>query len=160
MLIRRATMADVEAANAIYDEARIYMRENGNPYQWGGLYPGRADIINGITDGTSYVCEDGGEIVATFYFGIGADPTYATIYEGAWRSDAPYAAVHRIAVKYHGRGIPAFIFNECYKMHPNLRIDTHETNLPMQKVLLRCGFEYCGIIHLADGSPRMAYQRL
>lgn len=159
MIIRKATLADVDAANAIYDEARIYMRKNGNPYQWGGLYPGRADILSGIEDGTSFVCEDEGEIVATFYFRVGDDPTYAVIYDGQWKSDTPYAAVHRIAVKYHGRGIPKFIFDECFKMHQNLRIDTHKTNIPMQKVLLRCGFEYCGIIHLADGSPRMAYQK-
>jgi hypothetical protein len=30
----------------------------------------------------------------------------------------------------------------------------------MQKCILRAGFTYCGIIHIADGSERLAYQRL
>ena len=66
MKIRLATAEDVEAANKIYDEARLYMRASGNLEQWNSIYPGKADIIEGIADGTSYVCEDGGEIVATF----------------------------------------------------------------------------------------------
>ena len=30
----------------------------------------------------------------------------------------------------------------------------------MQKLIARAGFRYCGIIHVADGSPRLAYERL
>ena len=44
-----------------------------------------------------------------------------------------------------GKGIIDFCFSECFKIHSNLKIDTHRDNIPMQKVLLRNGFEYCGI---------------
>jgi len=30
----------------------------------------------------------------------------------------------------------------------------------MQRLLEKNGFVYCGIIFLADGSPRLAYQRI
>ena len=88
------------------------------------------------------------------------DATYHRIYEGEWLSDAPYSVIHRIAVKYHGRGIIDFCFEECFKRFPSIRIDTHEDNIPMQKCLSRCGFKYCGIIYLADGAKRLAYQKI
>ena len=161
MIIRPATEADVSAAAKIYDEARAFMKESGNPDQWKGEYPNATDVRRGIERGVSYVCEEEGEVVATFYYEQNADdPTYHKIYDGSWLSDAPYSVIHRIAVKHHGRGIVDFCFEECFKQFPNIRIDTHNDNIPMQKCLKRCGFEYCGIIHLADGSERMAYQKL
>lgn len=137
------------------------MKETGNPNQWKGEYPNGYDVEMGIKDGTSYVCEDDGEVVAGFYFETNADdPTYRKIYKGAWKSDVPYAVIHRIAVKYHGRGIADFCFSECFKLFPNIRIDTHRDNTPMQKCLTKNGFEYCGVIYLKSGDERIAYQKV
>ncbi len=159
MIIRKATEADAKAANEIYDSARKYMRESGNLFQWTEEYPGINDILGDIPSGTSYVVEDRGEIVGVFHFHIGDDPTYLVIEKGAWKNDEPYAVIHRVAVKYHGRGIADYIYNECYKLFPNLKIDTHRDNLPMQKSLLKNGFEYCGITHLQSGEERLAFQK-
>lgn len=160
MLIRPATISDVSFCAKIYDEARAFMRSTGNPTQWPGNYPGENEVLEGIKLGTSYVCEDCGEIVATFHFDADADdPTYREIYEGCWKNDHTYGVIHRIAVKYHRRGIIDFCYNECFKITPNLKIDTHRDNLPMQKSLLRSGFEYCGIIYLKNGEERLAYQK-
>jgi len=38
-------------------------------------------------------------------------------------------------------------------------VDTHEDNQTMQALLGKHGFSYCGIIHLANGDPRMAYMK-
>ncbi|MBR5144904.1 MAG: GNAT family N-acetyltransferase [Clostridia bacterium] len=161
MFIRKATPTDIAAADEIYTQARKFMKESGNPNQWNGSHPNGDDVLIGIEKGVSYVCEDNGEVVATFYFEMNADdPTYHKIYDGEWKSDKPYAVIHRIAVKYHGRGIIDFCFNECFKLFPNIRIDTHRDNIPMQKCLSRHGFEYCGIIHLLSGDERLAYQKI
>lgn len=161
MFIRPATQADIEAVAKIYDDARIFMKENGNPDQWAGEYPDGYDVERGIKNGTSYVCEEDGEILAGFHFERNADdPTYRTIYEGDWLNAEPYSVIHRIAVKHHGRGIVDFCFNECFKELGNIKIDTHRDNIPMQKCLLRCGFQYCGIIYLANGEERLAYQKI
>ena len=159
MIIRKATEKDAVEANAIYDEARKYMKAAGNPYQWAEGYPGARDILNDIPLGQSYVVVDGGEIVGVFHFHIGPEPAYFAIEGGEWKNEEEYAVIHRIAVKYHGRGIADFIYSECYKMHPNIKIDTHRDNLPMQKSLKKNGFEYCGIIHLESGDERLAYQK-
>ena len=159
MIIREATERDAEKANEIYEDARKYMRENGNLYQWPQAYPGIADILADIPEGKSFVVEDGGEIVGVFHFHIGEDPTYLVINDGAWKNDEPYAVIHRVAVKYHGKGIADFIYSECFKKFPNLKIDTHRDNYPMQKSLKKNGFEYCGITHLLNGEERLAFQK-
>ena len=159
MLIRKATESDIAAADEIYREAKKYMAVAGNPTQWKDDYPSGHDVALGIENGTSYVCEEMGEVVATFHFSVGDDPTYKVIYDGEWQNSEPYAVIHRIAVKYHGRGIADFCYRECFRIHPNLRIDTHSDNLPMQRSLGKNGFVRCGVIRLENGEDRVAYQK-
>ena len=149
------------AAEKIYTDARRFMREAGNPTQWAQEYPNKESVLADIENGVGYVCEDGGEVVAVFMFAEGPDPTYDVIYDGAWQNDEPYAVIHRIAVAEgaHGRGVAGFCFAECFRRFPNLKIDTHRDNIPMQRALSRAGFVRCGIIHLANGEERVAFQK-
>ena len=160
MIIRKTKISDVSECVKIYESAREFMRASGNPDQWPSYYPGEIDILSDIAAGSSYVCEDGGEVVAVFYFAPGPDATYNEIYEGAWKSNEPYAVIHRVAVKYHGRGIIDFIFSECFEAAGHLRIDTHRENIPMQKVLSRNGFLPCGIIYIETGAERIAFEKV
>ena len=41
----------------------------------------------------------------------------------------------------------------------SIRIDTHKDNIPMQRALAKHGFIKCGIIHLANGDERIAFQK-
>ena len=158
MNIRKSTDKDISSIKQIYETAREFMRVAGNPDQWGSGYPPESLILSDISEGQSYVVEDGGEIIATFYFSIGADPTYAEIYEGEWLNDEPYAVIHRVAVSTPGRGTAGHIFDYCRGIFGNIRIDTHRDNKPMQKTLEKHGFVRCGIIYLDSGDERIAYQ--
>ena len=161
MKIRKSTKEDVFAGGEIYREAKRYMKEVGNPTQWrDDGYPSERDIEKDIENGSSYVCEDGGEVVGVFHFHIGTEPDYEKIYEGSWKSCAPYGVIHRIAVKYRGRGIADFCFSECIKIAGSIRIDTHRDNLPMQKSLVRAGFTQRGIIYIENGEERLAFERI
>lgn len=160
MIIRKTQESDLADIEEIYASARKFMRENGNKNQWNSDYPNAKSAFEDMKNGIGYVCEDNGEVVAVFAFCIGIEPTYNVIYDGEWINSAPYAYIHRVAVKKHGTGIIDFCFCECFKMFPNLKIDTHRDNIPMQKVLARNGFKYCGIIHLQNGDERIAYQKL
>lgn len=161
MIIRKTTPTDIPAAAEIYDAARRFMRETGNPEQWNTGHPNADDIAKDIADGTGYVCEEEGEIVAVFFFQKGKeDPTYKIIYDGAWKDSSPYGVIHRVAVKYNGKGIVNRIYEYCFASHPHLRIDTHKDNLPMQRSLYKNGFVYCGIIHLENGDERLAFEKL
>lgn len=162
MIIRKTTLADVGAAEKIYKDARVFMRAAGNPTQWASVYPNRESVLADIENGVGYVCEDEGEILAVFMFKIGQDKTYDVIYDGEWLNDEPYAVIHRIAVaeNAHGRGVASFCFSECFRKLPNLKIDTHRDNIPMQRALVKAGFERCGIIHLENGEERVAFQKI
>lgn len=159
MLIRNTTTSDIEAVMQIYAGARQFMRECGNANQWGNSHPARELIESDVINKSGYVVEENGEIIGTFFFKIGEDKTYKKIYNGEWLNDKKYGVIHRIAVKYHGRGIVGFVYNHCYNITNNLRIDTHRDNIPMQRSLEKFGFKYCGIIHLENGDERIAYQK-
>ena len=57
-------------------------------------------------------------------------------------------------------GVASDIINWCLEHCESLRADTHADNKIMQHILEKNGFTKCGIIHVADGTPRIAYQRL
>ena len=160
MIIRKTEYTDLETVLRIYEEGRRYMRENGNSEQWKDGYPHRDTVLDDIKNGVSYVVTDeNGEIIAAFAFIEGPDITYAEIYNGEWPNNKPYFVIHRIAVSIHRKGVASFIYNECLKKHPVLRIDTHRDNIPMQNSLKKNGFSYCGIIYLQSGDERLAYQK-
>ncbi len=159
MKIRKATLDDLDTIMQIYADARLYMRENGNRTQWSGGYPSRELVVCDIAEGICHVCEDGGELAGVFVCFVGEDPTYQTVYGGAWLNDRPYAVIHRIAVAKHRRGVASACFDYGFSLCQNLKIDTHRDNLPMQRSLAKNGFLPCGIIHLANGEERIAYQK-
>ena len=92
-------------------------------------------------------------------FILGEDPTYARIYDGAWNHSSPYGTIHRIAGDGSG-GILHACISHCENVIGHLRIDTHHDNVVMQNAVRKEGFRECGIIYIADGMPRIAYDRV
>ena len=160
MKIRKTTEADLPRIGEIYENAKRFMRESGNPNQWNSGTPNIDTAREDMERGVGYVAEENGEIVAVFMFSLDGEPTYAKIHEGKWLNDAPYGVIHRIAVAEQGRGIIGHCIDECFALCHNLRIDTHRNNLPMQRALQKRGFQYCGIIYLENGDPRVAYEKV
>ena len=159
MQIRKSTLADLDTILKMYEDARSFMAVHGNPLQWGNSYPPKALVAQDIEEGNSYVCQDSGKIAATFYYREGRDDTYAKIYEGQWLDDSPYGAVHRITSNGALKGAASFCIAWALRQCGNLRIDTHRDNIVMQHLLDKNGFSYRGIIYVADGSQRLAYQK-
>lgn len=157
--IRKATAHDVEAILSLYADARAFMRSVGNAGQWGDSYPGIDDVERDLAADALYACVDErNEVLAAFFFQEGPDPTYAVI-EGAWTDEGPYHVMHRVAAR-AGSGAGRFAIAWATGQVRSVRIDTHEDNAPMRHVLSSLGFIECGTIHLADGSPRIAYQHI
>ena len=158
-LIRRAKKEDMPAIEKIYASARVFMAENGNPNQWGKTNPPVSQLWQDIAEGILYVITEDGIIHGVFVFFVGEDLTYRELYEGSWHRDAPYGVIHRVAGDGSG-GIFAACVEYCRKQCDYLRIDTHYDNRPMQHVIEKAGFRRRGIIYIADGSPRIAYDRI
>lgn len=158
--IRKARLNEIDQLMNIYDYARQYMQQTGNSNQWINGYPSRELIISNIQEGNLYVCiDDVGKEIGVFYFKIDEDPTYAYIEDGKWLNNKPYGVVHRLAGNGKYKGIAVFCFDWCFKQWPNIRVDTHEDNKVMQHILEKEGFIRCGIIYIANGTPRIAYQK-
>lgn len=159
-LIRPTTLSDLPEVMEMYEIARKFMREQGNSGQWVNGYPTENYIIEEISAEHSFVCEnENSELVGTFCFIIGDDPTYREIFDGKWLNDAPYGAVHRVASSGKEKGVAEACFNWCFTQCRNIKVDTHRDNKVMQNVLTKLGFQYCGIIYVSNGSERLAYQK-
>ena len=157
--IRTEKSADLPRIEEIYAYARKFMAETGNPHQWGTTTPQTSQLVDDIAKGNLYVLIDDGIIHGVFYFWIGADPTYGIIEDGCWRSDSPYGTIHRIAGDGSGGVLAAAVAFGKTKIN-HIRIDTHHDNQIMQRAIAKQGFRRAGIIHLENGSPRIAYDLL
>ena len=158
MHIRTAHMSELKELLRIFNTGRAFMRAHGNHAQWINGYPSAALLASDIEKQQLFVCESDGRLCGAFAFILGDDPTYRIIEQGAWTNQDPYGTIHRIASDGTQKGVlkqaVAFALEHC----SNLRADTHADNTVMQQALKKLGFQYCGIIHVEDGSPRLAFQ--
>ena len=152
-------MADMDRLMEIYAFAREQMKKTGNPNQWRDTYPSRELLAQDMAQNQLYVLTEGDVILGAFVYFAGIEPTYARI-EGAWLSDEPYGVIHRVASAGIVHGFVRIITDWCAGQTGNLRIDTHEENVVMQRALARIGFTKCGTSYLESGAPRWAYQRI
>ncbi len=161
MIIRKAEEKDLNSILRVYAIAREYMRQNGNPDQWGTDKPPKEMLVDDIKKGQLYVGESAdGSISFVFAFILGDDPTYVYIKDGNWLSNEPYGTIHRIASDGSVPGVVKMAVDFCKTIISNIRIDTHHNNKTMQHVVEKIGFTKCGIIYIEDGTPRIAYQLL
>lgn len=163
MFFRKGTMLDVAAVTKIYDGARKIMKESGIP-QWQEGVPGRESFITDVQNGVAYVVEDEGRVVGTVQI-IEHEPYYDVITNGKWSTENALVA-HRVAVSNECRkhGVGSMLIAEAEKIavqrgNQALRLDTHEKNFRMRGMLEKNGFKAVGIVYMADGSPRVAYEK-
>lgn len=159
MEVRQGKPEDLWEILAIYAQAREQMRRSGNPTQWGEDYPPEEMVEADLASGNSYVITDSGEIAAVFVFLLGEEPTYQRIEDGAWLNEEPYGTIHRLAASGRRKGIFSLCTGFCEARIGNIRADTHSCNRKMQHLLECNGYVKCGRIYVADGSPRIAYQK-
>lgn len=159
MEIRKAVMDDLEPVMNLYAYARKFMAAHGNEEQWGDGYPQEEIVKQDILAEECYVCIENGKIACVFTFFIGEDPTYLEIHNGEWVNNEKYGVVHRVASAEGTKGAATFALNWCYRQWANLRMDTHEKNIPMQNFLKKMGFVYCGIIYTRERSKRLVFQK-
>lgn len=157
--IRPTTAKDLGELERIYDCARKFMKANGNPNQWRDDKPNLDEVVSDISRGVNYVVAESGKVVGTFSAVLGIDPTYKEI-DGKWLNDEPYVTIHKIASDGTSNGILSCAVSFCASIAKNIRIDTHEDNKVMRHLLEKSGFQYCGVIKLANGEPRLAYQKI
>lgn len=168
MIIRKTEQRDIDAIIPILEEARGTIAKLGID-QWQDGYPNRAVIEEDFAHNRSYVAEQDGKICGTFALIDDGEVTYDTIYDGEWLTgnSESYIAIHRvaIAVSSRGTGVSTEILHYAAEFaktmnRRSIRIDTHEGNVVMRRMLEKHGLAYCGVIYLLNGDPRVAYEKI
>lgn len=160
LTVLRAEEKDIPQILAIYASARRFMRENGNPDQWEEGYPPKELLTEDLRKKRLFVLTEGRTIRGVFVFAVEEEPTYRVIEDGAWLSDAPYGVIHRIAGDGEARGIFRTALRYAEGITGHLRIDTHEKNRTMRRLICEAGFRECGVIRVRNGSKRLAFEKL
>lgn len=165
MIFRKSTEKDLKNIMKIINGAKEFLKEN-KVDQWQSGYPNEEVILLDIEKGYSYVLEDNGVIIGTTALSFDEEETYDKIHEGAWISSGEYGVIHRIAVDRNIKikGLGTEIIKRCEEIClgkgvKNIKIDTHEDNLIMQKVLEKNKFKYCGVIYLEGDIKRVAFEK-
>lgn len=164
MEVRKCKMEDIPDVLDIIKEAKKYLKKHNIP-QWQGEYPSTIDIQEDILNDGAYCIEYEGKLVAYSYIALFEDPNYTYI-EGKWLNDEKYVVVHRTCVKecMKGQHLASLFLQKANTVAlqndvNNVRVDTHEKNTSMRKMLQNNQFQECGIIYVEDGTPRIAYQK-
>lgn len=166
MRLRKSRENDLKYIIEIINEAKEFLKESKID-QWQQGYPNEEVILRDIENKHSYVLEDNNKIIGTVALAFDKEKTYDLIYDGKWISNNEYAVIHRIAAskKCNIKGIGTEIIKNIEKICidkgiENIKIDTHEKNLVMQKLLEKNNFKYCGVIYLEDKAKRIAFEKV
>lgn len=166
MDFRHTVKEDIEDILLIIKQAQAALKEAGID-QWQNNYPNYETISRDVDNKESYVLLEENNIVATTALSFQGEKTYQNIYDGRWISEGDYAVIHRIAVNHNckGSGLASKMIHYVEKICldkgvTSIKVDTHEKNLSMQRLLEKNKFQYCGIIYLEDGSKRVAFEKI
>lgn len=162
--LQPADRKDAETAMVLIDEAKKFLKTQGID-QWQTGYPDMKTIGEDISHGRGYFIVDGSKIAAYLCIDFAGEVSYETL-QGKWKSDLPYAVVHRMAIcgEYRGQGIASIAFRLTEKLCIqkgiySVRVDTDENNTIMRHVLSKNGFNYCGTIWF-DNNEKYAYEKI
>ncbi len=165
MKIRKTKKADITDIMTIIEDGRKYLASLGSE-QWQNGYPNASSFENDIKNDESYVLVDENDkVIGCMALSFRGECTYDVI-DGAWQTDRPYGVIHRIAIDntYKGQGLASFLLQEAEKVAlenniNSMRIDTHEKNQSMIKLINKSGYVYCGVIIVSDKTPRVAFEK-
>lgn len=167
MNFRKAKKAEASHIMNIIKQAQTYLKEQ-KINQWQDGYPNIEVINKDIDSENNYVLLKEEKIIASAVVSLEEESSYANIYEGKWlTTNSKYVVIHRLAVdnNYKGLGISSKIIKNIEELSlkkgiNSIKIDTHEDNMSMQKLLKKNEFKYCGVIYLQDGSKRLAFEKI
>lgn len=154
-MIRKATIDDLNQIWALRLKTTDLLKSRGID-QWQYVEPSIDQFRSDIEKQTFYVCDQGGKIVGMMFIMEEIEETYNHI-DGTWHIDKPYITIHRLAVDkdYLGIGLADKLmeFSAMYALTKHvgsIRIDTHKDNHQAQRLFLKHGYQYCGIITLEE----------
>ena len=151
-----ATQNDFDAIIAFYDDVTERTPEMATYARWSkGKHPTEEGIRAYIDEGSMYVYQEGGEIIAAVALTMYQGEDYHAIQWSRQVADAEVAVIHILAVSpdRQGTGIGSEMIREAIRLAQRrgmkaIRLDALASNTPAHKLYERLGFEYRGTQHL------------
>lgn len=165
--IRIAETNDIEKILTILESGRVFLQSQGLS-QWQDGYAPSQYVEEDIANNWGYVLILQEDIICGYAALVeGVDECYTNIKDGCWdNSHEKYISIHGVAIdaNFRGKGFAELFMRGLIEIaegigYRDIRIDTHPLNEIMQKVILRAGFVYRGMVEfdIPDGNRR-AYQ--
>jgi GNAT superfamily N-acetyltransferase len=152
MIVRQATLADLEPIMLLIHEVVPLMQAAGN-LQWDATYPNQEVFTRDIEAGQLWITVDEGQVIGVIAITDKQEPEYAQI--PGWDITEPAIVAHRLAVSphYRGKGLAATLLHQCEEVALQkgislLRLDTNTINRPMQNLFMKIGYHLAGEITL------------
>ena len=105
-----ARIEEIDVCMEIIKEGKKFQEEQGFT-QWTDDYPDTDTIRSDIENIKGYVLKMEGKIAGYMCIDFDGEPAYDDI-QGKWRSEGPYAVIHRMAFRkeFRGRGLTDITF--------------------------------------------------
>lgn len=105
-----ARIEEIDVCMEIIKEGKKFQEEQGFT-QWTDDYPDTDKIRSDIENIKGYVLKMEGKIAGYMCIDFDGEPAYDDI-QGKWRSEGPYAVIHRMAFRkeFRGRGLTDITF--------------------------------------------------
>jgi ribosomal protein S18 acetylase RimI-like enzyme len=155
--IRNATKLDLSEILEIIDDAReLFTKLKSKQWLASDRYPNQETFLNDIKLNQLFVATLTNKVIGLVVISKLVEPTYLNIYEGQWlTNNQPYLVIHRLAIKkqYYGAGVSKSLLMHAEKIAKenkikSIKLDTAKENQPMQRLVDKLGYKYCGIIKL------------
>ena len=167
MNIRIAEANDIEKILSVLESGRKFLKSQGLS-QWQGGYGPGPHVQRDIANHWGYVLVSEENLICGYAALVeGVDECYENIKGGSWdHSHEKYISIHAVAIDadFRGKGFAEVFMHRLIETaqsmgYRDIRIDTHPLNEIMQKVILRAGFVYRGMVEfdMPDGK-RKGYQ--
>jgi len=147
MIIRPATLNDIEPIMKLVAEVVPVMRASGN-FQWDETYPNIEVFTKDVELNQLWVADVDGAIAGFAAITTDQDAEYANV---GWDINEPAIVTHRLAVSIHHRrqGIAEALLKqaEIVALKRNiyiLRIDTNSSNKATRMLFPKLGYEFAG----------------
>lgn len=158
-----AQAGDAELCYGLIDEGRRFQQKQGF-VQWTEDYPNLNTVREDVRKEKGYVVKVDGRIAGYMCIDFDGEPAYENI-QGSWRTEEPYAVVHRMAFsgEFRGTGLADITFGLIKELClakgiKSIRVDTDFPNKRMQHILEKNGFQNCGVI-VFQGGEKLAYDQ-
>lgn len=163
---RKAEDKDLDQIMKVIRDAQATLKADGVD-QWQDGFPNEKVILEDMSVRSAFVILVDEIVSGFFVLAFGIEPDYVNPVRGAFKSDEPYAAIHRTAFSKEckGLGLSGFMFQSAFeeikKAGVNYaRIDTHHDNKRMRHIIAREGFEETAVIVLSsNGDERVAAEK-